>query len=85
MARRQEAHFIDQQLPIINPGRCCVECAYFSVDTGSPDYSEYTPGSAFDMDCSMCVWQYPSYGSEEEYRLAILSASRCNQFKDRGK
>jgi hypothetical protein len=40
---------------------CCLVCRHFSLDTGSPGYSEMTPGSPASIDCDMstkkgCAW-----------------------------
>lgn len=33
--------------------RLCIFCSYIYFDCGTPDYSEYTPGSPPEIACSM--------------------------------
>lgn len=75
---------IDDSLPVVNEGKCCVECEFMSIQTGSPAYSEWTPGEDFTMSCSKEVWDFDPYGTEQEYRDCMLAARRCIHFKDRG-
>ncbi len=69
--------------PVINPGKCCVECAEMFIEMASPGYSDLTPGNEFDMYCRSQVWTFDRYGTEQEYRNCILTAPRCPHFKER--
>ena len=69
--------------PIINPDKCCIECQYMYLNTGSRGYSELTPGDEFSMSCEKQHWDWEPYGSEQQYRDCILAAKRCADFEER--
>lgn len=77
-------NYIDQSLPVIREDKCCVECEHFRVETGTGGWSEYTPDETFHMWCNKDIWAWESYGPEDEWRKAILSAQRCVLFTPRG-
>jgi hypothetical protein len=55
--------------------------------TGSPAYSEMTPGSDFSMECSRTYrgdryWEFdPIHDSLDDFRKKLMSAERCKDFK----
>jgi hypothetical protein len=62
--------------------KLCLWCSHFYLDTGSPGYSEYTPGSDFTMTCFKHHWEY-GYGrfkTEEHYRACLISAQVCPDY-----
>lgn len=59
----------------------CLWCEHFYLETGSPGYSDLTPGSDFYMDCSKGHWEYDQYSSTEQYRKCILTALRCKDYQ----
>lgn len=71
---------ISNDLPIIHPDKCCVECKYMYIDTGERGYSDLNT-----MECTKLRWEYERHGWEEDYRDCILSAKRCTDFVERDK
>jgi len=64
------------------PEPLCLWCKHFALHTGSPGYSEWTPGSEFDMYCLLKGhWTWTQYSSEDEYRKCILTALRCPDYE----
>lgn len=61
--------------------RLCLFCEHFYLDTGCRDYSEYTPGNEFDMQCLKEHWTYKRYGDEDHYRACIIAAWKCPDYK----
>jgi hypothetical protein len=63
------------------PEKLCLWCKHFYLDVGSPGYSEYTPGSDFEMDCRKNHWEYRGVsGTEDEYRACLISALVCPDY-----
>lgn len=66
--------------------RTCILCTHFHFDGGEPDYSELTPGTRASIRCSKGVfWHCLETLSEEDYRAAMLTADKCDQFDARRK
>lgn len=60
----------------------CFFCSHFSLDTGSPGYSEWTPGDEFSMECFKGVWRYGRRQGDdaEGFRHLILTGLTCPHF-----
>ena len=74
---------ISKDLPVINQGKCCIQCSNFILSVGQPGYGEYTPGSDFDMICIKGIWEYTRYFTQEHYCNCIMAAERCPKFEER--
>lgn len=61
--------------------KTCFDCAYFDLDMGEPDYSEYTPGSPATIECRKGKFSFNYYTTRKEARKLILSAETCDKFK----
>ena len=60
----------------------CFLCARLYLDTGSPAWSDLTPGSDFEMSCSA---KHFDYGLRDEipWESTIFKAQTCGDFHDR--
>ena len=61
--------------------RLCWWCAHFQYDSGSPGYSEWTPGTDFRMECGKKVWEFKMFVDGQDAFAAKLSAAQwCKDF-----
>ena len=61
----------------------CWHCQHIYWDSGSPGYSEYTPGDPPDIHCLKDHWHLrTSWGNMEmeDFRAALESARTCTDF-----
>jgi hypothetical protein len=62
--------------------KVCYFCEHFTLSTASPSYSDYTPGSDFEMWCDKSVWKFDSYDtSEREFAEILQTAEKCEFYK----
>ena len=60
----------------------CVFCKFWYFESGSPHYSDLTPGYDAHIGCSKDYWELDqSFDSEEDYRRKMLSAGSCADFE----
>ena len=58
--------------------RICLFCKRFFVYTGSPTYSEYTPGEDASISCGAGHWHIELYHDvANDYRRKLLTAKTC--------
>lgn len=62
--------------------KLCVYCKHFYLDSGSPHYSDQTPGNDAVIECGKGYWKMESYQGTEVFRLNIEKAERCPGFQD---
>jgi hypothetical protein len=60
------------------PDRLCLWCKHYSLDTGSPGYSELTPGSDMWMSCAKNVWRWDA---GNDFYATIRTAERCQHYE----
>lgn len=61
----------------------CINCKHFYMHSGSPDYSEYTPGCDVSSGCSKNHWCFePNNDTEDSYRAKVNKAETCKDFED---
>lgn len=61
--------------------RVCTCCINFRFSDPSPGYSEYTPGRAASMSCSMGLMRCDfDDATEEDFKKAIHTARECTEF-----
>ena len=61
----------------------CLFCKYFVFTCGSPDWSEYTPGSDAEIYCGKNVFEIDLFGdSQKTYMNKMLTAKNCEYFVD---
>ncbi|MFA5377452.1 MAG: hypothetical protein WC455_17000 [Dehalococcoidia bacterium] len=66
--------------------KSCLFCSHFNFDMGSPDYSEYTPGSDACFSCYKNHWtEISNCGGDsiENFVKAIETAKTCEDFERR--
>ena len=63
--------------------RTCVQCERFYFTMGDPGWSEYTPGSDALIACEAKHWEMRNgdEGGRKEFRLNILKAEYCQDFR----
>ena len=59
----------------------CLDCKHFHFDSGSPGYSEETPGSNMRIGCNLSVWNAGYMYSENDFKKAMLSATNCEMYE----
>lgn len=63
--------------------KTCVLCKHIYMESGSPDYSEYTPGEDAMIYCQRGKWRVNLYRDyTETYREKLLSAETCELFEE---
>lgn len=76
---------MSKRLPMLQtpvPGRICWSCRHVQFFQGSPDYSEYTPGSDFQLYCGKQYWEFDSHRDElSDFRTKLRSAEQCADFE----
>lgn len=66
--------------------RHCLYCEHFYYSSGSPAYSEYTPGSDIVIECSQNVWEVDPYmTNEREFIECMKRANTCDMYEARDK
>lgn len=61
----------------------CIMCKHWSFMSGSPGYSEYTPGTDWDMGCGKKIWNTgDEYITETEFRSLINHAKTCDEYRE---
>jgi hypothetical protein len=61
--------------------KLCWFCKYFYYSQAEPDYSEYTPGTEFSMECGKGHWRFNAYRtSQEEFGRILATAQMCEDF-----
>lgn len=62
--------------------RVCIMCRYFYFDSGSPGFSEMTPGSDAFMECYKKHWDISLHCEETQksFREKLLMAKSCDDF-----
>jgi hypothetical protein len=61
--------------------KLCWFCSHFRYSNAEPDYSELTPGSDFDIDCTKGYWSFNAYDtSQEEFGKILSSAETCRDY-----
>ena len=69
----------------------CLFCKHFHFDSGSPGYSEMTPGSDMSMGCELFsysrpkkYWQFShAETTENKFRQYMVSAETCPDYWNR--
>jgi len=62
----------------------CLLCKHFYLISGSPGYSEYTPGSDLVIGCDRNVWEFDSsMTSEDEFLGFMNTANTCDRYEPR--
>lgn len=61
--------------------KLCLWCEHFELDTGSHGYSDWTPGSEFEMKCGKKHWSFDTGDSEDHYHACLISARNCPDYK----
>lgn len=62
--------------------RICIACKRFRLSTADYGYSEYTPGTQFNMSCDKNHWDFDPYReTEDTFREKLLTAKNCEDFK----
>ena len=62
--------------------KLCFWCKHFWIGDAIPDYSEYTPGSNFSMNCSKAHWVFDAeLETEESFREKLLTALTCGDYE----
>lgn len=63
-------------------GRNCVDCAHWRYSSGSPGYSEWTPGSDASMSCDKQYWKWDQEIDEErDVKAKLHTAETCADFE----
>jgi hypothetical protein len=60
------------------PDRLCLWCKHFDLHTGSPGYSEWTPGSEFSIYCRKRVWDFDL---GDDFYATIRKAEGCQHYE----
>lgn len=61
--------------------KLCWFCQHFSYINSSPDYSELTPGNAFDISCSRSKWTFDSdRTTQARFGEILATAATCDSF-----
>jgi hypothetical protein len=64
--------------------RLCIECKYWTIYAAEEGYSDWTPGSDFQMFCSKNHWTLDPYrDSEDKLREYYETAKECKDFVSR--
>ena len=62
--------------------KLCLFCKEFYFDSGSPGYSELTPGWDSTMECLKRHWELDNYDdTTETFRGKLLKAGACDDFE----
>jgi hypothetical protein len=62
--------------------RSCVLCAHFCLRSGSPGYSEWTPGCDMTMKCYLGKWALdPNNDDIDDFRAKLAKAKGCQHYK----
>lgn len=68
-------------MPMRNQNRTCLDCRFMGYSTGSPGYSEMTPGWDAELYCLKSYWQYDAYNdTKETLRQKLYMALTCGDF-----
>jgi hypothetical protein len=63
------------------PNKTCFDCAHMGYASGSPGYSEYTPGYAAEMYCTKSHWQYDAFNDfKHTVKAKLYMAEECRDF-----
>lgn len=61
---------------------CCWECSLIYFLQAEPGYSEYTPGSDFNLSCHKGHWELDTYEDDASTMGRLLRlAARCPDFE----
>lgn len=56
----------------------CMLCEHWEFDGGSPEYSEWTPGSDWSMECHKNIWKCDkNYMTKKEFVRCMKHAEKC--------
>lgn len=64
--------------------RLCYNCQHMAFDTGSPDWSDVTPGWNPEMRCNKGYWEIlfkSTRGDGTDLRAALESANTCRDYE----
>lgn len=62
----------------------CLACKHFRITAAEPAWSDWTPGSAFEMYCWKDVWTFDSYRtSDNDFREMLQTARTCAHFDEK--
>jgi len=62
--------------------RICIFCKHYYFDSGSPGYSELTPGYEAEEGCKKGEWQTNMFKDDEaDHRRNLLRARTCKKYK----
>ena len=56
---------------------------HFNFDTGSPYYSEYTPGDDASFHCLEGYWKMGNFDGADKFAKEIERAKTCKKFAPR--
>ena len=64
-------------------GITCLLCQYFYFEQAEGCMSEQTGGTDMEIGCRKEYWHLNQFSdTEETYRIKMMSAEMCNEFKD---
>jgi len=65
--------------------KTCISCKHWYFDSGSPAYSEYTPGDAASLGCYQNHWGDNPLNNlscdTNEFRKLMNKAIKCKDYK----
>ena len=60
----------------------CTMCEYCQLESGSPGYSEYTPGWDGSLSCSKGKWDVDFMEDDSaSFRKKMQTANACEEYK----
>lgn len=63
--------------------KICINCKHFRIITKVDDYSEWTTGNDFDMECLKNKWDFDPYLDDEKiFRKKLSTAKGCKYFSN---
>ena len=61
--------------------KLCWFCKHFYWSNAIPNYSEWTPGSDFEMSCGKGHWSFDAFKtSQQKFQQMIETAKTCSDF-----
>lgn len=61
--------------------RLCWLCKFFDFHSGSPGYSDMTPGTNFRMSCDKGCWEFEMGDSQEHFKKCLETANNCKDME----
>lgn len=79
---------MEKKIPLtkepIEQGRICWGCTYIYFINSSPDWSDMTPGSNFELSCGKGYWEFDSdVDGLTQFREKLQTAERCLAYTPR--